>query len=183
MYGGDFLPKTLQTHKPYKFQRSKHCRLFFFFFTETVCVCASSYLHSLDLRGLDNRRLRGLDDTVDLDRLPVGELHQRYRWPCGWGVACRHRYLEPEVTHPVTLRHKLFSFILTDANVVFSDMHKTAFSICSVSGDSHRLLPVPKWRSVPGWSADSPSHSQQSPPPAEPLLLTPSSFAEERMEI
>lgn len=83
---------------------------FFFFFTEAVCVCVSSYLHSLDLRGLDNRRLCGLDDTMDLDRLPIGELHQRYRWPCGWGVACCHRYLEPQVTHTVALKHKLFYF-------------------------------------------------------------------------
>lgn len=52
------------------------------------------YLHGLDLGGLDNRRLCSLDDTVDLDCLSVGKLHQRYRGTCCCGMACCHGYLK-----------------------------------------------------------------------------------------
>lgn len=63
--------------------------------TERVCLCVRVfYLYSLDLWGLDNRWLCSLDDTVDLNRLSVGKLHQRYRGTCCWGVACCHGYLK-----------------------------------------------------------------------------------------
>lgn len=48
--------------------------------TSSAYVCV--YLYSLDLWGLDNRWLCSLDDTVDLNRLSVGKLYQRYCGTC-----------------------------------------------------------------------------------------------------
>lgn len=46
-----------------------------------LCLCVF-HLYSLDLWGLDDRRLCSLDDTVDLNRLSIGKLYQRYRGTC-----------------------------------------------------------------------------------------------------
>lgn len=51
------------------------------------------HLHGLDLRGLDDGRLCGLDHAVDLNRLPIGKLNQRHRGAGCRDVACCHGYL------------------------------------------------------------------------------------------
>lgn len=73
---------------------------------KSVCVL---HLHSLDLRGLDDRWLRGLDDSMDLDRLSIGKLHQRHCGTCCWDVACCHSYLK--IIAGVNFLHKCISSI------------------------------------------------------------------------
>lgn len=67
-----------------------------------VFVCVF-HLHGLDLWGLDDRGLRGLDDPVDLHRLSIRELHQGYCGTCCRAMACRHGYLKFRSNRGATL--------------------------------------------------------------------------------